>query len=328
MRCYGDKPASFLAKVPSGLLPALVLDGKLYTESATIASLLEASFPGPLLPPAGSAERRTSDELFKLERTLFGTWLQWLTNRQNDGGYRVAFERVAARVEDALTRSGGPFFLGKDISLVDITFAPFLERIAASLLYYKGYAFRGGGAYPRVDAWFAAMSAREPFRAIQSDYFTHAHGACVNIGEGEGRIFRNFLHLCVFSKCPQICRRSWAGASSTTPAWPSLIPWTARRPGRGGCPSPPCPQPPSPNPFAGLNPPKKTVPPPPPALFPTTRLWCVSRRGAAGRAAPAPSWRAPSPTQPRSLARISSTMWTPRYDPSPPRCSPATTLAE
>lgn len=31
----------------------------------------------------------------------------------------------------------GPYFLGSDISLVDITFAPMLERAAASLCYYK-----------------------------------------------------------------------------------------------------------------------------------------------------------------------------------------------
>ena len=39
--------------------------------------------------------------------------------------------------------SGGPFFLGPQLSLVDLTFAPFLERIAASILYYKGFAVRG-----------------------------------------------------------------------------------------------------------------------------------------------------------------------------------------
>lgn len=40
----------------------------------------------------------------------------------------------------------GPYFLGSDISLVDITFAPMLERAAASLCYYKVCArWRGLG---------------------------------------------------------------------------------------------------------------------------------------------------------------------------------------
>ncbi len=37
----------------------------------------------------------------------------------------------------ARLRVQGPFFLGQDISLVDITFVPMLERAVASLAYYK-----------------------------------------------------------------------------------------------------------------------------------------------------------------------------------------------
>lgn len=41
MRSYGDKPESFLQKVPSGLLPVIELDGRVYTESMDIMMLLE-----------------------------------------------------------------------------------------------------------------------------------------------------------------------------------------------------------------------------------------------------------------------------------------------
>ena len=36
MRCYGDKPMSYLKKTSSGLLPALEIDGNFYTESEFI----------------------------------------------------------------------------------------------------------------------------------------------------------------------------------------------------------------------------------------------------------------------------------------------------
>lgn len=45
----------------------------------------------------------------------------------------------------------GPYFLGADISLVDITFASMLERAAASLAYYKGFYVRGKGRWPAVE---------------------------------------------------------------------------------------------------------------------------------------------------------------------------------
>ena len=52
MRCYGDKPRGFLAKVPSGMLPVVELDGAVLTESDRIIAALEAAFPErPMVPP-------------------------------------------------------------------------------------------------------------------------------------------------------------------------------------------------------------------------------------------------------------------------------------
>jgi glutathione S-transferase len=114
MRCYGDKPPAFLAKVPSGLLPAMELDGKLYTESAVIAALLEEKFPehSPLLPAAGSAARSAAEALFRLERQLFSRWLGWLTRAGGDAAGRAGLEEALRAVEAALAARGGPYFLG------------------------------------------------------------------------------------------------------------------------------------------------------------------------------------------------------------------------
>jgi glutathione S-transferase len=45
-------------------------------------------------------------------------------------------------INSQLEVAPGPYFLS-EFGLVDITFAPFLERIVSSLLYYKGFAVRG-----------------------------------------------------------------------------------------------------------------------------------------------------------------------------------------
>lgn len=60
MRCYGDKPDSFLAKVPRGLLPVLELDGSVVvTESADIMDVLEREFPEtPMMPRGGTPEHK------------------------------------------------------------------------------------------------------------------------------------------------------------------------------------------------------------------------------------------------------------------------------
>lgn len=192
MRCYGDKPSEFLRKVPSGLLPVLEVDGgKPITESALIAQVLEELYPEmPLLPAQGSPERQRADDLLRLERRLFGAWLQWLCNGWGHDSNKAAFVATMDAVEEGLGATPGPYFL-EDFSLVDITFAPFLERIAASIAYYKGMAVRGQGQWPNLDRWFAAMETRPAYQGFKSDYYTHCHdlppqlGGCVMTAEGE-----------------------------------------------------------------------------------------------------------------------------------------------
>lgn len=59
-------------------------------------------------------------------------------------------------VDRELGAAGGPFFLGAELSMVDIVFAPFLERIAASILYYKGLVVRGEGCADALSRFFCA----------------------------------------------------------------------------------------------------------------------------------------------------------------------------
>lgn len=59
-RCYGPKPEWYTRMVPSGLLPAVKIDGQLITESMDIMIQLEAQFPErPLLPAPGSQESKS-----------------------------------------------------------------------------------------------------------------------------------------------------------------------------------------------------------------------------------------------------------------------------
>lgn len=71
MRCYGSKPMSFMAMVPSGLLPVANIGGQVITESNDIMFTLEDMFPenNPLVPSAPADE---VNALLRLERQLFG----------------------------------------------------------------------------------------------------------------------------------------------------------------------------------------------------------------------------------------------------------------
>jgi glutathione S-transferase len=184
MRCYGDKPASFIRLQPGGQIPVAVIDGRVYGQSNDILYALEELFPDKktLLPPKG--KETTANESLRLERQLFGAWLSWLSGGSSRRP-RDQFIEVLNTVEQTLSVSG-PFFLGKDVTMVDMMFAPFLERICASLLYFKGFQIRvSEGAptdFPAVNRWFDAMEALPSYRLTKSDYYSHAHDLPPQLG--------------------------------------------------------------------------------------------------------------------------------------------------
>lgn len=57
--------------------------------------------------------------------------MQWLTSGGSDASNKRMFVEALDMVDEELTRRGGPYFLGDELSLVDITFTPFLERMVA-----------------------------------------------------------------------------------------------------------------------------------------------------------------------------------------------------
>jgi len=172
MFCYGEKEDWFRRLVPSGMLPALELDGRLITESDRILEALEGAF-GPLGPGMNDPAVLP---LRQLERLLFRAWCQWLCSPglapQQEVAAQAAFQRIAAAFEQALEQCPGPFLLG-ELSTADVVFVPYVERMAASLAYYKGFLLRR--EHPAIDRWFAALEQRSTYLGTQSDFHTHSH---------------------------------------------------------------------------------------------------------------------------------------------------------
>jgi glutathione S-transferase len=173
MRCYGPKEPWFLKKVPSGMLPALELNGELITESDVILLALEQQF-GPL----GSAMTDSDSlELRHLERLLFRAWCIWLCspglNIRQQNQAKEQFQAVAKRFEQELNTTPGPWLRGDQPETVDLLFVPYVERMNASLAYYKGYRLRR--EHPSIDRWFRALESLATYRGTQSDMHTHVH---------------------------------------------------------------------------------------------------------------------------------------------------------
>ena len=186
MFCYGEKEAWFKRLVPSGMLPALELDGRLITESDRILEALEGAF-GPL--GLGMNDPAVLP-LRQLERLLFRAWCQWLCSPglrpAQEQAAKAAFQRIAGNFEQALSQQCGPFLLG-ELGTADLVFVPYVERMAASLAYYKGFLLRS--EHPAIGRWFEALEQRPSYLGTQSDFHTHAHdlppqmGGCYASGD-------------------------------------------------------------------------------------------------------------------------------------------------
>jgi glutathione S-transferase len=172
MFCYGEKEKWYKRKVPSGMLPAIELDGRIITESDDILIALEREF-GVLV--WGMQDPKVIP-LRRLERLLFRAWCSWLCyptrSPREDQNNRQQFTAIVAQVEEALAQTTGAYFL-EEFSTVDVIFTPYVERMNASLFYYKGYSLRQEN--PHFSAWFEAMESRPTYRGTQSDFHTHVH---------------------------------------------------------------------------------------------------------------------------------------------------------
>jgi len=180
MFCYGQKESWFLEKVRSGKLPAIEFKGQVITESDDIIASLENEF-GAL----GSFI--TSSNLIKireLEREIFRSWCNWLC-RENfnfiDNSFRKKrFKESISKLDEILSRSKSGF-VDPSVSntgdiepgVGDIIFIPYMERMNASLTYYKGFNLRSN--YRHLDNWRTLFEGTSTYRGTQGDFHTHSH---------------------------------------------------------------------------------------------------------------------------------------------------------
>jgi len=207
MRSYGDKPREFMAMVPNGLLPALVIEvpdangrpsKRVITESQVIMELIDQLHPPSdgykAMMPTEPGLLQKHEELAKLERELFSWWCNLIFRPEQGGGNGMAslmgslmgggggnmsgsmrgFLDCLDRVNSALMSTKGPWFLGSEYPMmIDFIFVSHIERMLASCAYWKGLQIRGTGEWKGIDAWFDAFDQRPSYLAFKSDFYTN-----------------------------------------------------------------------------------------------------------------------------------------------------------
>ena len=99
--------------VPNGLLPAIMLDNKMQTDSLPIMLNLDRTFTGtahkPMFPTnTNSPEYIRAERLMKLERTLFSSWCNLVFRPASPEEVR-RFERDLDEVDRELAVTASPW---------------------------------------------------------------------------------------------------------------------------------------------------------------------------------------------------------------------------
>jgi len=180
MFCYGRKEPWFLEKVKSGKLPAIELEGKIITESDEIIYFLEKEY-GLLGTSINATEFQ---ETRRIERDIFRSWCEWLCRKNSVfsiiDNRKLNLKQNLQKLESLLKKSESglidPFYDANGIirpGTGDVIFIPYLERINASLCYYKGFDIRI--EFPFIDKWFSLLEKENTYLGTQGDFHTHSH---------------------------------------------------------------------------------------------------------------------------------------------------------
>ncbi|RZC83848.1 hypothetical protein C5167_046637 [Papaver somniferum] len=130
-------------------VPALEHNNEVIGESLDLIKYLDTNFEGPALLPNDPAKREFAEELL----SYAGEFSSGVIGSIKGGTYVGApFDYLEAALSKS---SDGPFFLG-DFSLVDIAYAPFVERYQPLLLDVNKYDITSGR--PKLASWIEELN--------------------------------------------------------------------------------------------------------------------------------------------------------------------------
>ncbi|XP_020108614.1 protein IN2-1 homolog B-like isoform X2 [Ananas comosus] len=160
-----NRPAWYKEKVYStNKVPSLEHNNEVKGESLDLIKYIDSHFEGPKLLPDDPEKRQFAEELLSYTDT-FNKEVFTASRSEGEVDDKVAPEWD--KIEDALSKfDDGPFFLGQ-FSLVDIAYAPFIERFQLFLAEAKNYDITKGR--PKLKLWIEELNKIDAYTQTKRD---------------------------------------------------------------------------------------------------------------------------------------------------------------
>ncbi|MBT5240667.1 MAG: glutathione S-transferase family protein [Rhodospirillaceae bacterium] len=159
-----NKPDWWKELSPHGKVPLIRHNGEIVYESRIINEYLEDVFPEPPLLPADPLRRAMARIWIDYCDTYFLPALHKLIadrqdkEKQKENRTLIAEKLLFIENEGLRKLGDGPYFMGRELTLVDLQYMPFIER-------FPCYEELWGASIPeectRFRDWFETMQARE-----------------------------------------------------------------------------------------------------------------------------------------------------------------------
>ncbi|KAJ4753967.1 Glutathione S-transferase [Rhynchospora pubera] len=163
----GDRPAWYKEKVyPENVVPSLEHKNEVKGESLDLVKYIDNHFEGPPLLPDDLAKQTFAEELLAYCDSFAKSLNSFLRSKGDDISDAGMVSPVVAldKFEESLSRFGdGPFLLGRDFSLVDIAYVPFVERLHLFLSDLKKYDITKGR--PKLTSYIKELNKIEAYTA-------------------------------------------------------------------------------------------------------------------------------------------------------------------
>lgn len=181
-----NKPANFREISPYGKVPVLKHGEHRVWESAIINEYLDETFPDPPLLPKTPIQRAQARIWINFADTrLFATTgkLLYGSNPQQQAEAAKELPDQLRLIEAGLQKISehGSYWLGSELSLVDLTYYPLFEQWAV-LTHYRGVQFPTG--LDRLKRWWETVSNRESVRSIahSQEFYIERYGHFAQAG--------------------------------------------------------------------------------------------------------------------------------------------------
>ncbi len=173
----GEKPEWYKEVSPYGKVPLIMHSGQRIYESVIINEYLDEVFPSPPMMPSDPAMKAQARIWFHYcENYLLGATFKIFMLRKEPEKQKEAIAKLMDVLrfidkEGFRKLSDGPFWLGEKVSLLDLHYSPFLERLAG---YKKMWGVEIPEDCTRVHGWLKAMksvkSLKETGRSEEAHY--------------------------------------------------------------------------------------------------------------------------------------------------------------